>query len=178
MGCLSRTKVENILSLTFNGINIALCLLVIAAAIIKAIKGNFSQIVMCIYGGVVAALFIINEVISSELSFRYFYFLATYRGRGLIFIFFGCLVLDDTVVNIVAGTLNLTMGLVYIIMSFITPEFIPPNPMTINWQNWKDFSAEGLDLSRPKPMMEQTKIPHPPTIETSQQHVSGTGYGI
>lgn len=66
---------------------------------------------------------------------------------------FGCLVLDDTVVNIVAGTLNLTMGLVYIIMSFITPEFIPPNPMTINWQNWKDFSAEGLDLSRPKPMM-------------------------
>lgn len=51
MGCLSRTKVENILSLTFNGINIALCLLVIAAAIIKAIKGNFSQIVMCIYGG-------------------------------------------------------------------------------------------------------------------------------
>lgn len=35
---------------------------------------------------VVAALFIINEVISSEISFRYFYFLATYRGRGLIFI--------------------------------------------------------------------------------------------
>ncbi|GAB5585694.1 hypothetical protein Unana1_00594 [Umbelopsis nana] len=26
----------------------------------------------------------------------------------------------------------------------------PPNSLVINWQNWKDFSAEGLDISRPR----------------------------
>ena len=58
--------------------------------------------------------------------------------------------MDKSVLNIVAGTLNLSLGLVYMIMSFIIPSFPPPNPISINWQNWKDFSAEGLDLARPK----------------------------
>lgn len=62
---------------------------------------------------------------------------------------FGCLSLSPSVLNIVAGTFNLTVGLVYMIMSFIH-SFPPPNPIVINWQNWKDFSAEGLDLARPK----------------------------
>lgn len=51
--------------------------------------------------------------------------------------------------NIIAGTLNLVMGMIHMILSFV-PSFPPPNPVMINWQNWKDFSAEGLDLARPK----------------------------
>lgn len=30
-------------------------------------------------------------------------------------------------------------------MSFVT-NFPQPQPLNINWGNWKDFSAEGLDL--------------------------------
>ncbi|KAI8367563.1 COPI associated protein-domain-containing protein [Radiomyces spectabilis] len=146
---LSRTKVENILSLMLNGINIGLYLLVIAAAILKAIDGNFSQIVMCIYGIVIAILLIINEVKSSEIALQYFRFLSIYKGRGMILIFFGCLVLDFGVANIIAGTLNLGFGFAYMILSYVS-SFPPPNPIMINWQNWKDFSAEGLDLARPK----------------------------
>lgn len=47
----SRTKVENIASLFLNGLNICLYLLVIAACVLKSIQADFSDIVMCIYGG-------------------------------------------------------------------------------------------------------------------------------
>ena len=59
------------------------------------------------------------------------------------------MVLSFDVVNIIAGTLNLVVGFMYIILSFVS-SFPPPNPIVINWQNWKDFSAEGLDLERPR----------------------------
>jgi hypothetical protein len=67
----------------------------------------------------------------------------------LFFFSFGCLVLDTGIVNITVGTLVLATGLVYVIMSFLS-NFPQPNPITINWRNWNDFSAEGLDLPHPR----------------------------
>lgn len=60
---------------------------------------------------------------------------------------FGCLVLDVNIINIVAGTLVLATGLLYIILSFLS-NFPQPQPLYVNWRNWNDISAEGLDLSR------------------------------
>lgn len=68
-----------------------------------------------------------------------------------VFLSFGCLVLDTGIVNIVVGTLVLATGLLYVIMSFLS-HFPLPNPITINWRNWNDFSAEGLDLPHPRNM--------------------------
>lgn len=51
MRMVSRTKVENMLSLVLNGINLSLYAFVIVACIYKAIQTDFSQIVLCIYGG-------------------------------------------------------------------------------------------------------------------------------
>lgn len=53
--------------------------------------------------------------------------------------------LDSGIVNIVVSTLLLALGLAYVIMSFLS-NFPQPHPITINWRNWNDFSAEGLDL--------------------------------
>ncbi|GAN05087.1 hypothetical protein MAM1_0081c04556 [Mucor ambiguus] len=148
---ISRSKVEHIVCLALNGINIVFYLLIITAVIFKCIQGNFADIVMGIYGIVVAALLVVNEMREFQFSFTYFYFLTTYRGRGLVMIFFGCLVLDTGIVNIVVGTLVLATGLLYVIMSFLS-HFPQPNPITINWRNWNDFSAEGLDLPHPRNM--------------------------
>ncbi|KAI7864609.1 COPI associated protein-domain-containing protein [Spinellus fusiger] len=145
----SRTKIENIMSLTLNAVNISLYLLVIAATIVKCIGANFSFIVMGIYGVIIAALLVVNEFRQFRISLDYFLFLSLYRGRGMILIFFGCLVLDTAVVNIIAGTLNLSFGFMYIIMSYLS-RYPCLKPIVINWQNWNDFSAEGLDLIRPK----------------------------
>ncbi|KAI9252053.1 COPI associated protein-domain-containing protein [Helicostylum pulchrum] len=142
---ISRSKVEHIVSLALNGINIILYLLIITAIIFKCIDGKFSEIVLGIYGIIMAALLVINELREIQFSYTYFFFLSTYRGRGLIMVFFGCLVLDFGIVNIVVGTLVLATGLLYIIMSFLS-NFPQPHPITINWRNWNDFSAEGLDL--------------------------------
>ncbi|KAI8577680.1 hypothetical protein K450DRAFT_251220 [Umbelopsis ramanniana AG] len=146
---LSKTKIENVTCLALNFLNILLYLLVIAAACYKCINSNFSQIVLSIYGAIIAAALTINEIQSPLLTQEYFRFMCIYRGRGLIFFFFGCLVLGEEVLNIIVGTLTLSWGLFYIILSFIA-SIPPPNSLVINWQNWKDFSAEGLDLSRPR----------------------------
>ncbi|KAI8635910.1 COPI associated protein-domain-containing protein [Parasitella parasitica] len=143
---ISRSKVEHIVCLALNGINIIFYLLIITAVIFKCIRGSFADIVMGIYGIVLAALLVVNEMREFQISYKYFYFLSTYRGRGLVMIFFGCLVLDLGIVNIVVGTLVLATGLLYVIMSFLS-HFPQPNPITINWRNWNDFSAEGLDLA-------------------------------
>lgn len=47
-----------------------------------------------------------------------------------------------------AGILHLVFGNIYIILSFI-PTTPIPKPTNENWQNWKEYSAEGLDLERP-----------------------------
>jgi hypothetical protein len=46
---ISRTKIENITSLTFNFINITLYILVTIAAVTKSIGGNFADIVVSVY---------------------------------------------------------------------------------------------------------------------------------
>ncbi|KAI9306050.1 COPI associated protein-domain-containing protein [Cunninghamella echinulata] len=145
---VSRTKIENILTLALNCTNIALYLLVITAVIYKSINANFSQVVIAIYGGVMAIALIINEVKPVNLFMEYFRFLSLYSGRGLIFIFFGCIALDSGVLNIISATIFFVFGCLFIILQYV-PSFPPPIAMSINWQNWKDYSAEGLDLTRP-----------------------------
>ncbi|KAI8099799.1 COPI associated protein-domain-containing protein [Halteromyces radiatus] len=163
---ISRTKAENILTLTLNCINIILYLLVIVSVIMKSLHADFSQIMVGIYGGVIAAVLVVNEVKPSDISLTYFRFVSIYSGRGMIFIFFGCISLDFGVLNIVTGTLCLVFGCIYIILSFVT-NFPPPNAMIINWQNWKDFSAEGLDLARPglESKSASCLVNHPPRIK-------------
>jgi hypothetical protein len=72
-----------------------------------------------------------------------------YRYTHQIVFSFGCLVLDIGIVNITVGILVLATGLMYVTTSFVS-NFPQPNPITINWRNWNDFSAEGLDLPHPR----------------------------
>ncbi|KAI8881655.1 hypothetical protein K501DRAFT_300527 [Backusella circina FSU 941] len=145
---VSRFKVEHISSLTINGINIILYLAIITAVVFKCINGNFSDVVLSIYGSIMAGLLVINECRETKFSSHYFLFLSTHRGRGFMMIFFGCLVLDNSIINIVVGTVVLAVGFTYIVLSFLS-HFPQPHPITVNWRNWSDFSAEGLDLPRP-----------------------------
>ncbi|CEI87616.1 hypothetical protein RMCBS344292_02026 [Rhizopus microsporus] len=144
---ISRSKVERIICLILNAVNILLDLFIIVTIVFKCLHGDFAAIVMGIYGIIMAGLLIINELQEIKYSIIYFYFLTTHRGRGFIMIFFGCLVLDVNIINIVAGTLVLATGLLYIILSFLS-NFPQPQPLYVNWRNWNDISAEGLDLSR------------------------------
>jgi hypothetical protein len=57
-------------------------------------------------------------------------------------------ILDTKSFNVIVGILSWTVGLLYLIISF-APDRFKPNALIVNWQTWKDFSAEGLDLANP-----------------------------
>ncbi|KAI8985134.1 COPI associated protein-domain-containing protein [Pilobolus umbonatus] len=143
---VSRTKIENFICLALNGTNIILYSFIIVAMVFQCIHGDFSVMVINIYAIIISCLLIINEIQETNLSTVYFYFLSSFRGRGLMLIFFGCLVLDTDILNIVAGTLSLAIGLMYIIMSFLS-NFPRPHSITLNWRKWNEFSLDMRDLS-------------------------------
>ncbi|OZJ01950.1 hypothetical protein BZG36_05122 [Bifiguratus adelaidae] len=142
---LSRTKLENILALWLNMWTIILYLLAITAAMFNIIYGSFSVIVVNVYISVLAAALIINEIKEAGFVQEHFKFLCTFAGRGLIFIFLGCITLQSRVLNIITTLLNITTGIFFFLISFTeaTPRLAC---ISFNWQIWKDFSAEGLDL--------------------------------
>jgi hypothetical protein len=57
-------------------------------------------------------------------------------------------ILHTTSFNIIVGILSWTVGLFYLILSFASEQF-HPNALIVNWQTWKEFSSEGLDLINP-----------------------------
>ena len=66
----------------------------------------------------------------------------------------------DKAFNVIVSILNFTMGLAYLILSFL-PQMPPPNPLSIHWQHRQDFWAEGLDL--PAPSTRSSKLLTPTT---------------
>ncbi|KAL1924948.1 uncharacterized protein VTP21DRAFT_4602 [Calcarisporiella thermophila] len=146
---LSKTKLENGLLLFFNFLNVFLFLTTAAAAIINCVTGHFAQIVLNIYVCIICFLLVINEVKAPALVQEYFRFLHTRRGHGFLFLFFGCLVVQEHPFNLTIGIFNFISGLFLILLSY-TRHCPPINSLTFNWQNWKDFSSEGLDLPRPR----------------------------
>lgn len=60
----------------------------------------------------------------------------------------GGLVMCEKLLNIVVTIFSFTLGLAYLIVSLL-PQTPPPNSLFINWQNHRDFWAEGLDLQVP-----------------------------
>jgi hypothetical protein len=84
---------------------------------------------------------------------------------------FGCVILDTISFNIIVGILSWTVGLLYLIISFV-PNIAPPNALIINWQTWKDFSSEGLDLYNPVATPARSKIFHTNQLGGSDIHTS------
>ncbi|KAI8988280.1 hypothetical protein BDF20DRAFT_814866 [Mycotypha africana] len=100
-----------------------------AASMMKAIveHQSVSQILTCIYAFLLAAWLIAMETKSMDIPIYYFRIFTLYRGPGI---------------------LNLSFGVIYFILSFV-PGAPTPRHANENWQNWKEYSAEGLDLERP-----------------------------
>ncbi|KAI9359782.1 hypothetical protein BD770DRAFT_442374 [Pilaira anomala] len=113
----SKTKVENMLGLFFNTLNLTFYLVTMTSAAMKirlTTDKNVSHILTCLYA-------LLGGIIFSLLH---------------PFILF-------------TASADLIMGLVYMLLSFF-PSTPFPRTMIENWQNWQEYSAEGLDLDRPE----------------------------
>ncbi|GAN08456.1 hypothetical protein MAM1_0205c07968 [Mucor ambiguus] len=149
---VSRTKLENIYGLVFNLINLSLYLLAAIASLMKAIvaPSSVSQVLTCVYALILSLALLVMESKSFDMAVYYFRFFTLYRGRAMLAILLGSIVLSNSehLFLLAAGILNLVFGLTYLVLSFI-PQTPVPRPVYDNWQNWKEYSAEGLDLERP-----------------------------
>ncbi|KAI8983031.1 hypothetical protein BDB01DRAFT_835807 [Pilobolus umbonatus] len=116
--------------------------MVMVASISKACNGTLADIVQAL---TINLTLIIHEFIWSPNIMSYCGFLGIHRGKGLLYLFLGCVIMCDKVYNIIVAILTFTMGFMYIIVSLTS--FPAPNGLFTNWQNHKHFSVETSDIT-------------------------------
>ncbi|KAI1315938.1 hypothetical protein EDD11_000188 [Mortierella claussenii] len=129
-----------ILSLVINALNIAIYLIVLVAACLNIVKVSVNFIILNTFAASFAALLIISEIWLPQLTYKYFRFLCTYRGRGLTYLFFGCLVASRIPFNLYGSIIVVCMGIAFFMLSYV--RVIPPlDGLILNYKKlgqWKE----------------------------------------
>ncbi|KAJ5893632.1 hypothetical protein N7495_005323 [Penicillium taxi] len=86
-----------------------------------------------VFGLVVAGLEFLPNI--PDYAYRYASFLFSFLGRGVFYIFVGCLLLHDNVLRIIAGSLVGFIGVGFAVLEFI-PSIEPPSNMRESDQGW------------------------------------------
>ncbi|ORE22856.1 hypothetical protein BCV71DRAFT_171131 [Rhizopus microsporus] len=103
-----------------------------AASMMKMVieHKDVSQILTCIYTFFLSGIILgLTEIKSFRIISDHCRLALTHKGKA-------------------TGILDLIIGCIYFILSFISSCPVP-RPVTESWQNWQEYSAEGLDLDRP-----------------------------
>ncbi|KAF9131191.1 hypothetical protein BGX30_013204 [Mortierella sp. GBA39] len=129
-----------ILSLFVNSLNIALYLIILVASCLNIIEASVNFIILNIFAASFACLLIVSEIRLPQLTYEYFRFLCTYRGRGLTYLFFGCLIASPIPFNLYGGIIVVCMGLAFFMLSYVS--LIPPlDGLILNYKKldqWKE----------------------------------------
>ncbi|GJJ70673.1 hypothetical protein EMPS_03023 [Entomortierella parvispora] len=129
-----------ILSLFINSLNIVLYLIILLAACLNIAEASVNFIILNGFAAAIACLLIVSEIRLPQLTYEYFRFLCTYRGRGMTYLFFGCLIASRTPFNLYGGIIVVCMGLAFFMLSFVT--LIPPlDGFILNYKKldqWKE----------------------------------------
>ncbi|EQL03042.1 hypothetical protein G6O67_000729 [Ophiocordyceps sinensis] len=116
------------LSDMFRIVNLALGAIIVVGGIAQIFGFKLQTIVvgsyMIIFGLAIALL---EFQIPPQIS-RYASFLFSFVGRGAFYIFLGCLLLGDMVLQKIAGGIVGIVGVAYVVLEFI-PSIEPPTNM-------------------------------------------------
>ncbi|KAF9952965.1 hypothetical protein BGZ70_000409 [Mortierella alpina] len=113
-----------VLSLFINSLNVVLYLIIFIAACLNMTEASVNFIILNAFAASFACLLIISEIRLPQLTYEYFRFLCTYRGRGLTYMFFGCLIASRIPFNLYGGIIVVCMGMAFFMLSYVT--LIPP----------------------------------------------------
>ncbi|KAG0296930.1 hypothetical protein BGZ96_008119 [Linnemannia gamsii] len=129
-----------ILSLFVNSLNIALYIIILIASCLNIIEASVNFIILNVFAASIACLLIVSEIRLPQLTYEYFRFLCTYRGRGLTYLFFGCLIASPAPFNLYGGIIVVCMGLAFFMLSYVS--LIPPlDGLILNYKKldqWKE----------------------------------------
>ncbi|KAF9941029.1 hypothetical protein BGZ67_006085 [Mortierella alpina] len=172
-----------VLSLFINSLNVVLYLIILIAACLNIAEASVNFIILNAFAASFACLLIISEIRLPQLTYEYFRFLCTYRGRGMTYMFFGCLIASRIPFNLYGGIIVVCMGMAFFMLSYVT--LIPPlDGFILNckkldeWKEQKHFRVqlEAQRIFEQQLQQEQTLTriiaAHHPNSHTSHAHMS------
>ncbi|KAG9253217.1 golgi apparatus membrane protein TVP15 [Emericellopsis cladophorae] len=116
------------LSDIFRIVNLAIGVITALGGIASIFGFSLSSIVVGVYLIVFGlAIALLEFQIPPQVS-RYASFLFSFVGRGVFYIFIGCLILGDMVISKIAGGIVGIVGIAYVALEFI-PSIEPPANM-------------------------------------------------
>ncbi|ORX59520.1 hypothetical protein DM01DRAFT_1187516 [Hesseltinella vesiculosa] len=169
---LSRENSQTVIFLFLGALNILLYLLVFVAAILKAKDGKLAEIIQSVYCMLISIFLAMNEFKTFNFSDVYLGFLGLHVGKGLVMLFLGCAVMCENAYNIIVAILGFTIGLGYIIVSFVPLAPLPADLHTL----WKirrrpeDISDLPCQFYTPKKADPFPLIQHPSFLPATTVH--------
>ncbi|KAL3470905.1 Golgi apparatus membrane protein TVP15 [Aspergillus californicus] len=125
------------LSNIFRFVNIAVGIIMILGGISQFFPLSFASVIVGVYviifGLIVAGLEFLPNV--PDYVYRYASFLFSFLGRGVFYIFVGCIILHGHVLRIIAGSIVGLLGVGYAALEFV-PSIEPPSNMRETDQSW------------------------------------------
>ncbi|KAJ1877032.1 hypothetical protein H4R99_003220 [Coemansia sp. RSA 1722] len=98
--------------------NIVVAVLMIVSAVIFFVWADFMRIMLGVYEIVFGVWMILFELTEMAWLTPYVQFMFTWRGRGLFYVFIGCLTLGYKTLGWVFGSIITAIGVLYIVLSF------------------------------------------------------------
>ncbi|KAI8330710.1 COPI associated protein-domain-containing protein [Chlamydoabsidia padenii] len=114
-------------SLIFRVVNIIVGCFMIIGGVVTILTGGFPQFIRgiyCILFGVMVFLF---EFRLPSIVSRYVSFMFSFFGRGVFYIFIGCILLNNLALGIASGVIVAIAGVVFVILQFIKSVKPPSN---------------------------------------------------
>ncbi|KAL4778212.1 COPI associated protein-domain-containing protein [Aspergillus varians] len=117
--------------------NIAIGAIMVLGGIAQFFPISLGHIITGVYvilfGLIVAGLEFLPNV--PDYIYRYASFLFSFLGRGVFYIFVGCLILHGHVLQYIAGSIVGFLGIGYVVLEFV-PSIEPPSNMRETDQGW------------------------------------------
>ncbi|KAJ5123119.1 hypothetical protein N7448_009216 [Penicillium atrosanguineum] len=121
----------------FRLVNIAIGVIMVLGGISQFFPATMSSIIVgayvIVFGLVVGGLEFMPNV--PDYAYRYASFLFSFLGRGVFYIFVGCIILHGHVLREIAASIIGITGIAYLVLEFI-PSIEPPSNMRESDQGW------------------------------------------
>ncbi|KAJ5194843.1 uncharacterized protein N7498_008281 [Penicillium cinerascens] len=121
----------------FRLVNIAVGVIMILGGISQFFPASMSSVIVgayvIVFGLVVGGLEFMPNV--PDYAYRYASFLFSFLGRGVFYIFVGCIILHGHVLREIAASIIGITGIAYLVLEFI-PSIEPPSNMRESDQGW------------------------------------------
>ncbi|KAI9492583.1 COPI associated protein-domain-containing protein [Zychaea mexicana] len=133
------------ISLVFRVINCIVAAFMVVGAVGKIISvgfPNFITGIFCIIFGIVTAVFEFR--LPAQVT-QYASFMFSFLGRGLFYIFIGCITLNYEALTIASGVIIIVVGVAYVVLHFVPGIQAPINMQKSAFEESLGYSTRPTD---------------------------------